>query len=182
MPTPNGGEAGDASQIEQTDVANRGAPGAQQPPRKERTVSARDEMLARMDEQIAAQRVEDDQSFLESGDPRALLLAAEMGRESRGEPIGTDQRRTSRPAPESGTREPIVQSTESDEDLSAAAEAAREATQVGSDGSDPLADYIVRPEGRPPQFRTVVDGKVVLIPLDKARAQLQKHVAADVRL
>ena len=31
-------------------------------------------------------------------------------------------------------------------------------------------------------FRTLVDGKEQFIPLDRARAQLQKHLAADIRL
>jgi len=47
--------------------------------------------------------------------------------------------------------------------------------------SDPLADYIVM-DGENAMFRTKVDGEDKLIPLDTARTQLQKHVAADVRL
>ena len=46
---------------------------------------------------------------------------------------------------------------------------------------DPLADYIVMQDDAP-MFRAKVDGKEVLIPLEKARAQLQKGTAAEVRL
>jgi len=183
MPTDTGGDARDASQNQSTDVANRGRDGAQPQPKRAPQPTERETMLARLDEQIIAQRAEDDQRFLETGDPRAVMLAAEMGRESRGEAINTDRPRVAnRPAPESGTVEPIVESDETRQEADAAAEAAREATQIGSDGADPLADYIVRQDGKPPQFRTVVDGQVRLIPLDKARAALQKHLAADIRL
>lgn len=46
---------------------------------------------------------------------------------------------------------------------------------------DPLADYIVM-DGKAAMFRTKVDGQDRLIPLETARATLQKHVAADIRL
>lgn len=47
--------------------------------------------------------------------------------------------------------------------------------------NDPLADYIVM-EDDVAMFRTKVDGEDRLIPLETAKATLQKHVAADVRL
>lgn len=47
--------------------------------------------------------------------------------------------------------------------------------------NDPLADYIVM-DGENAMFRTKVDGQERLIPLDAARTQLQKHVAAEIRL
>lgn len=46
---------------------------------------------------------------------------------------------------------------------------------------DPLADYIVVSNGVP-MFKTKVDGQEKLIPIENARAQLQKHVAAEIRL
>ena len=46
---------------------------------------------------------------------------------------------------------------------------------------DPLAEYIVM-DGDAAMFKTKVDGEERLIPLDAARSQLQKHVAAEVRL
>jgi len=46
---------------------------------------------------------------------------------------------------------------------------------------DPLEDFIVRNE-EGDFFRTVVDGREQLIPLERARAQLQKHEAADQRM
>lgn len=47
--------------------------------------------------------------------------------------------------------------------------------------NDPLAEYIVM-DGDAAMFRTKVDGQDRLIPLETAKATLQKHVAADVRL
>lgn len=47
--------------------------------------------------------------------------------------------------------------------------------------NDPLADYIVM-DGDKPMFKTKVDGQERLVPLENARAQLQKHVAAEIRL
>lgn len=47
--------------------------------------------------------------------------------------------------------------------------------------NDPLADYIVM-DGDKAMFKTKVDGQDRLVPLETARAQLQKHVAAEVRL
>lgn len=47
--------------------------------------------------------------------------------------------------------------------------------------NDPLADYIVM-DGDKAMFRTKVYGEERLIPLDTARTQLQKHVAAEIGL
>lgn len=48
---------------------------------------------------------------------------------------------------------------------------------------DPLADYIVMDEANnTPMFVTKVNGKEAYIPLDRARQQLQKHEAAEVRM
>lgn len=47
--------------------------------------------------------------------------------------------------------------------------------------NDPLADFIVM-DGDEPMFRTVVEGQEQLIPLDKARRELQKRIAGDIRL
>jgi len=46
---------------------------------------------------------------------------------------------------------------------------------------DPLAEFIEM-QGDEPMFRTVVNGQQQLIPLEKARADLQKGMAADQRL
>jgi hypothetical protein len=77
--------------------------------------------------------------------------------------------------PEEGTEyvEPI--------EPQATAPTARPAERVSNKGEDPLGQYVVRVDGKP-MFKTLVDGKEELIPLDRARQQLQKHLAADVRL
>ena len=46
---------------------------------------------------------------------------------------------------------------------------------------DILAEHIVMHDGQP-MFRAKVDGQDMLIPLDRARQQIQKHEAAEVRL
>lgn len=46
---------------------------------------------------------------------------------------------------------------------------------------DPLADYIVM-NGEDAMFKTKVDGEERLIPLESARAQLQKGIAGEIRL
>lgn len=46
---------------------------------------------------------------------------------------------------------------------------------------DILAEHIVMHDGQP-MFKAKVDGQDMLIPLDRARQQIQKHEAAEVRL
>jgi hypothetical protein len=144
-------------------------------PGRDPKLSERDALLARMDEKIIAGRAADDEEFLASADvdPRAAMLAAQMAREARGQKIDTD-----------AGDEPTAEVEREDPDAGAgdaAAAAAREATRISHKGTDPLGDYVVRVEGKP-MFKTLVDGKEVLVPLDRARAQLQKHLAADIRL
>jgi hypothetical protein len=176
MPTPQ--ESGDASQNQDAPVVNRDATG--KVVKRDPILSARDELLARMDEQIVDQRSADDETFFQQGDPRAVALAAEMGRESRGERISAD-RVQGRSAAAGEEADPILQEEGADPAADAAAEEAARAVRISTKGEDPLAEYVVRDNGKA-MFKTVVDGKVHLVPLDKARAQLQKHLAADIRL
>ena len=137
---------------------------------KDPRLSEREALMARIDEQVIAARAEDDQKFYASAnvDPRAAALAAQMAAEARGEP---DAREAAQ-----------AQIEDADSGAGDAAEAtAREAVRISTKGADPLGDYVVRVEGKP-MFKTLVDGKEVLVPLDRARAQLQKHLAADIRL
>jgi hypothetical protein len=46
---------------------------------------------------------------------------------------------------------------------------------------DPLAKFIVM-DGDNPMFKTTYEGEETLIPLEKAQREMQKHVAADIRL
>jgi hypothetical protein len=138
-------------------------------PGRDPKLTERDELLARMDEKIMASRAKDDAKFFASADvdPRAAALAAAMAKEARGE----------RETPE----EPEVLEIPDAGAGDAAEAAAREATRISHKGQDPLGEYVVRVEGKP-MFKTLVDGREVLVPLDRARAQLQKHLAADIRL
>lgn len=49
------------------------------------------------------------------------------------------------------------------------------------DDADPLAAFTVMKDGKP-MFKTVINGKEQLIPMDRARDQLQKAEAAEVRM
>jgi len=69
-----------ASQNPNQDVANRLKDG--KTIKRDPFVTAREEMMTRIDEQVLAAREESDESFFQSADPRALAMAAEMGRES----------------------------------------------------------------------------------------------------
>lgn len=168
MAEANDGDAS-ASQNEDRSVANNGQ-GGKTPPKRDPVLTARDEMLARMDEQIIESRSNDDETFFQTADPRALAMAAEMGRESRGERISSD-RQQGRTAASGEEADPVTQ----DADPGPADVRA----QVDDQGRDPLEDFIVREAGKPPMFKTVVDGRIRMIPLEAARTQLQKRLSAE---
>jgi hypothetical protein len=139
-------------------------------------------MMARMDKQIEEQRAEEYKRFLSSNtDPRARAMAAAMEQEAKGEALDVD--RGHRDLSEMGGEN----EAEPTEVVDGAAkvqpfvEPAKPAQRVTHKGDDPLGEYVVRKDGKP-FFKTLVDGKEELVPLDRARAQLQKHLAADVRL
>lgn len=161
-------------------TTNTGSTAAKKPGR-DPALETRDALMARMDEQIEAERAAEHQRFLESSDvdPRAAALAAAMAKEARGEPLATDRgHRELEVNAEEGEEPETVDGTESVEPVAAKG---RPAERVSTKGQDPLGDYVVRVEGKP-MFRTVVDGQEKLIPLETARAQLQKNLAADKRL
>lgn len=177
MTEPTQKTGGDAQNVDSTvDVTDPSRSNAPQKPGRDPKLSERDALLARIDQQVVDMRERENEEFLRSADvdPRAAMLAAQMAKEARGEPVDTDRghRDLAARAGEEPDPEPIVDD---------AAARAREAVRISTKGEDPLGDYVVRVEGKP-MFKTVVDGKEVLIPLDRARAQLQKHLAADIRL
>jgi hypothetical protein len=141
----------------------------------ERPKSARDLLLEGIDAKIEQKRQDDDDYVLQSGDTRAVMMAAEMRREAAGKPIRSDQ-----PRDEAGRYvETAEAGADGDPYPEGNAEVERDAAPAAK---DPLEEYVVREAGKPPMFKALVDGKVRLIPLDQARAQLQKHVAAEQRL
>ena len=169
---------------EQTSTASQNPQfGVSKPPQPAKTpsrdpkITARDQLLAEMDARIVEQRAIDDETFFQTADPRAIALAAEMGRESRGEKTLAEQQRDGQ-----GRFTSAAAGEEAIPDEPEAQPIADEQTQVDARGNDPLEAYIVRDSGKEPMFKTVVDGKVRLIPLEKARAQLQKHIAVDERM
>lgn len=148
-------------------------------PIKERPKSARELLLEDIDSKIDAQREQDDETFYRTADPRAIAMAAEMRAEAAGEgPVDHNGRaRTEAPARDPGTGR-FVETADAGADGDPYPEGNPDIEQ----GADPLDEFIVREKGKPPQLKALVDGKVMLIPLDKARAQLQKQGAADARL
>jgi hypothetical protein len=145
---------------------------ARKAPGRDPRLIERDELLASMDAKIEARRQEEHDQFLRSVDvdPRAAAFAAAMEKEAQGE----GQELPVRKAPVPEVRAEAIKPD-------AAEVAAAEAVRISNKGDDPLGDYVVRVEGKP-MFKTLVDGKERLIPLNDARAQLQKHLAADIRL
>src|SRR5271165_5702254 len=140
----------------------------------ERPKSARDLLLEDIDAKIEAKRQEDDDYVLNSGDTRAVMMAAEMRREAAGKPIRSDQPRDADGRYTADAGEGGDPYSEGNADV--------EREDPVAPATDPLEEYVVREAGKPPMFKALVDGKVRLIPLEQARAQLQKHVAAEQRL
>jgi len=140
------------------------------PPKRDPKLVERDELLARMDAQVEARRKQEQEEFLQASDkdPQAWLLHQQMTAEANAQPTAE-------------VDEPTEPEAEPIEPVEAAAPVARPAERVSTKGEDPLGQYVVRVDGKP-MFKTLVDGKEELIPLDRARQQLQKHLAADVRL
>ena len=176
MATDPGAATGAQNQNATLDSDGNPIPNAPRQPGKDPKLSERDALLARMEEKINASRVEDDQKFFASADvdPRAAALAADMAREARGEQTTAERVRAG--------DAPAAELEDADSGAGDAAEAtAREAVRISNKGADPLGEYVVRVEGKP-MFKTIVNGAEVLVPLDRARMQLQKHLAADIRL
>jgi hypothetical protein len=145
---------------------------ASKKPGRDPALAARDELMARADAHIEAERAAEHQRFLASADadPRAALLASEMDREARGLPTQADEQRGVAPETVDGAAsvEPVATNR-------------REAQRISNKGDDPLGEFVVRVEGKP-MFKTIVHGKERLIPLERARAELQKLGAGDERL
>ena len=153
-------------------------------PRRDPALEARDELLARADKYIEDERAAEYQRFLESTDvdPRAAALAVQMQKEAKGEALDVDRgHRDLEVGAEEAEPTQVIDGAASVERMAPAARpAVREAQRISTKGEDPLGDYVVRVDGKP-MFKTVVDGQERLIPLDRARQQLQLHLAADTR-
>lgn len=154
-------------------------------PKRDPQLVSRDEMLERAEAYIDAERKAEYDRFLASTDvdPRAAALAVAMQKEAKGEALDTD--RGHRDLTEMGGEEAVPADLEdgaaSVEPIAEAAKpAVREAQRTSTKGEDPLGDYVVRVDGKP-MFKTVVDGQERLIPLDRARQELQIGLAAKTR-
>jgi hypothetical protein len=169
-PTDTGGATGshtvDPALAESTSSVKKG-------PQRDPKLVERDTLLADMDAKIEAARAEENAAFLrDSGaDPQRLMLARQMEREANGEPTIADGAQADETEDGAQYVEPVRQ----------AAPEKREAQRISNKGDDPLGEFVIRVNGKP-MFKTLVDGQEKLIPLDTARAQLQKHLSADIRL
>jgi len=176
MPTETGGDSTTTSQNDGSAVAS-GTGSRKIPPKApgpDPFVESRDQMLARIDAQIVEQRTREDQEFLESADPRAALLHQQMLDEAAG-------RETSAERVRSGQKERQEHRAAERQAMDEAVQVADDATRITDQGADPLADFVVRRNGKP-MFRAVVDGRTIEMPLEEARANIQKNIAADRRL
>lgn len=147
------------------------------PPGRAPELVDRDALLADMDAKIEAQRAAENTEFLQSSghDPRAFLLAQQMEREAAGLPLDGEE------LPDTDVTPDTEDGAEFVEPVRTAPAAKTPAQRVSTKGEDPLGDFVIRVNGKP-MFKTLVDGVEKLIPLEAARSQLQKHLAADIRL
>lgn len=123
-------------------------------------VNARDDVLDGIEAKIAAQREAEMASVVEGTPP---------------EPVAADESRHEEEVREEGLA--------SKEAMHPPAEKVENDHLPEEYRDDPLADYIVMDEAQnKPMFVTKVNGQEKYIPLDRARQQLQKHEAAEVRL
>ena len=160
------------SQTTDPSLAKEGIASKTQIKQKDPVLSERDLLLARMDQQIVQAREQDDETFYKTADPRAIAMAAEMRAEAAG--TGAVDHNGQPRDPETGKFVSATPATDVE------AEGLAEATPIVEEPqapADPLAEFIV--EGK---LKTVVDGKIVMVPLDQARTQLQKQQSADARL
>jgi hypothetical protein len=173
-------EPTNTSHIGGADVASAAAPPKD---RRDPKLIEREEMLARLDAKRDAARERDSEEYLASADvdPRAAALAVQMAKEARGEKIAADLPTGEEEIDPSADPTPVETFEPAKPRADAAERVAREAVRVSNKGGDPLGDYVVQVQGKP-MFKTLVDGQEKLIPLEAARAQLQKHLAADIRL
>lgn len=176
MPTPTGG-------TDENGVANPDA----RPPQ----LTARERALASMDAKILEQREADHAEALAAGNPIALALEAErLGQSTEDESF---EGRTSPRAPVAAPatrRIPEVSGMEDETDDPTPTESVAPAQRTprpkasataAAPGADPLAQFVVVKDGKP-MVRLMVDGREILMDAEKARAQLQKGTAADLRL
>jgi hypothetical protein len=111
-------------------------------------------------------------------DPRQAIMDAAAEQADRDREIDPEMRQEDMPMGEPvNAPEPGLQSQELMHP-----EAETEGQDLGEYADDPLAEFIELAEDGAPMFRTVVNGQQALIPLDRARAQLQKHESAELRL
>jgi len=138
-------------------------------PGRDPRLTARDELLARMDAQVEAKRAKEQEEFLASSDvdPAAWLLHQKMTAEARGAEAPVIE---TTPEPEPQIEEPAPR-----------APVVKPAERVSNKGDDALGQWVVRVDGKP-MFKTRVDGQERLIPLEVAHREMQKIGAGDERL
>ena len=149
---------------------------ASRTPIGERPKSARDLLMEDMDRRIEEQRSSADEEAFQAGDARAIMMAAEMRAESDPNAKVDHNGRKILPPRDLETGQFVAEAGAEGEVQASATEAPARVQ------ADPLEEFVVRTPGKAPMFKAMVNGQVTLIPLETARAQLQKHMAAEVRL
>lgn len=180
MPTPTGGTEPGAVDPENNN-----------PAQLTQHLSVRERALASMDEKILAQREQDHADALAAGNPLAIAMENErrgIAQEDESFEHATSPRAPGA-APAKRTIPEVSGMDEGEEDptptqpitpVAAAPRAARPAKAAPA-AADPLANFLVMQNGKQ-MVRLNVDGTETLIPVEQARAQLQKLNAGDRRL
>jgi len=175
-PTVKGGAVRTEPQNDEIDVDAPGEGAEDRSGSAEERLSGREALFAAIDAKRNAAVQEDIDYAFETGDPAAAQ--AEAARRTRQaekdkEPkvVKTEGEQDS--AADSGDKQDVVEP--------AGVEAGSATDGAPADEADPLADFIVVQNGKP-AMKLKVDGKEKLVPLEAARAQLQKGDAAEVRL
>src|ERR1041385_8254945 len=175
-PTVKGGAVRTEPQNDEIDVDAPGEGAEDRSGSAEERLSGREALFAAIDAKRNAAVQEDIDYAFETGDPAAAQAEA--------------ARRTRQAEKD---KEPKDEKTEGAEDSAGKAgespavktDEAEEGADVTDDNApseaDPLADFVVLQGGKP-MMKLKVDGKEKLVPLEAARAQLQKGDAAEVRL
>jgi len=166
-------EAGTTSQTEEQAIDSQ----VKQPESsRDKPRNPRDEIFERIDAKRNAGLETDAEYALKSGHPMAVQVEAERRANAKS---ASAQSGTDRPTENASATGADAEGAEA---VAGSDEPEAPARGGGSDkDADPLADYVVVKDGKP-ALKLKVDGAETLVPLDTARATLQKGTAAERRL
>ena len=172
-PTVKGGAVRTEPQNDETDVDAPGEGAEDRSGSAEERLSGREALFAKIDAQRNVAVQQDIDYAFETGDPAAAQAEAARRANKAAKDNERQQDAESSPAEAAAA---VATEGDAPAEVEPGDAAAKDAP------ADPLADYIVVGTDGKPAMRLKVDGKEKLVPLDAARAQLQKGDAAEVRL